>query len=144
MRRETSKSGLFLMEIIFVVMFFSICCAVSAKTFAKAHIISDKSLQLNGAISIMQTAVSSIKAANGNLSIAAEHLGAAKEDEIYTLYYDKSPSVSVENIFYRLEIKPLNRQKINISIYNIKNNTPIIQQDIVTHSPIVNGGDANG
>ena len=50
MSGHNSRSGLFLMEMITVILFFSICAAICVSAFAKARVMADSSRTLNDAV----------------------------------------------------------------------------------------------
>lgn len=56
-----SRSHLFLIELIIVVLFFSFAGAVTVQVFSKARIMSDDATALNGAVLAVQTAAEADK-----------------------------------------------------------------------------------
>lgn len=63
-RRNDTKSQIFLMEFIVVVLFFSICITICISGFVKANRISEDSKTLNHGILLAQSAAECIKAAD--------------------------------------------------------------------------------
>lgn len=59
-----SKSGLFLMEIMFAVLFFSIASAVCLQLFAKAHTLGEDTVTLDRAVNICQNAAAILDGAD--------------------------------------------------------------------------------
>lgn len=53
--RNSSKSGLFLMELILGIMFFSVAAAICVKLFVSSHQLSEKSIYLNYAVTFSQS-----------------------------------------------------------------------------------------
>ena len=53
--KNSSKSGIFLMELILSILFFSIAAAVCVKLFVTAHRLSDQSVNLNHAVSMAES-----------------------------------------------------------------------------------------
>lgn len=74
MNRQRSKAGLFLMEMILVIFFFSICAAICVNLFAGAKMTSEKSVQLNNAVVRSTNLAEIYKSADGDLGEAAEIL----------------------------------------------------------------------
>ena len=63
-----TKSELFLMEFIVVILFFSLSAAICINAFVKANHISEESKLLNGAMILAQSTAEEIKA-TGNTSV---------------------------------------------------------------------------
>lgn len=83
--RRSSKSGLFLMELMIAITFFAVASAVCIQMFAKAHTLSRSSSELSMAVAVAQTGAESFKAAPHEARSLAELAGAVEEE-----YYDKS------------------------------------------------------
>lgn len=75
MENKRSKSVLFLMELILIIFFFSICSSICLKVFASAKTVSDYSDNLNNASVLAQDGAECYKAYNGDLSKVAKELG---------------------------------------------------------------------
>lgn len=112
-KRNYSKSELFLMEFIVVILFFSLCAAICISAFVKANNISEDSKKMNHAVILAQSIAEKIKA-TGNTG--EEYSGtynnqyyleveAGVEDRILSaeiLVYDKA---NMEKEICRLEVK---------------------------------------
>lgn len=85
--RSKSKSRLFFIEILIIIVFFSICAGVCMNLFAKAKLISAESSDLTKGVLEAQTAAEAIKA-KGNSPELEELLGAFWEDDALKVYYD--------------------------------------------------------
>lgn len=81
MENKRSKSVLFLMELILIIFFFSICSSICLKVFASAKTMSDYSDNLNNACVLAQDGAECYKAYNGDLSKVAEELGGKIDDD---------------------------------------------------------------
>lgn len=89
MRRESSKSALFLMELILAVLFFAITSAVCAKLFAASHLISRDTMQANRAAALAQSAAACVQSTGADSNRCAELLsGEAAPDGTITVFYD--------------------------------------------------------
>ena len=64
--KNSSKSGIFLMELILSILFFSIAAAVCVKLFVTAHRLSDQSVNLNHAVSMAESIAEAFYGCNGN------------------------------------------------------------------------------
>ena len=53
-----SKTGLFLMETMFAILFFAVAGAVCLQLFARAHLFSQDAMKLNEAVTVCQSAAS--------------------------------------------------------------------------------------
>ncbi len=64
----SSRSGLFLMELIISILFFSLAGAVCVKLFVNSHIISKNSVELNHALEWSQNMAEVFYACNGDIT----------------------------------------------------------------------------
>ncbi|WP_206457774.1 hypothetical protein [Anaerovorax sp. IOR16] len=64
MKYRDSKSQIFLMEFIIVILFFSICVTICLKAFVEANQMSEESKRINHAILIGESAAECIKASD--------------------------------------------------------------------------------
>ncbi|MBC8571367.1 hypothetical protein [Zongyangia hominis] len=105
-RRTSSKSSLFLLEMIFVILFFSLAAAVCVSLFAQAHAVSVKSSDLNAAVLRAQSAAECVKAEGAGFAELLDHAQSDGEDTL--LYYDGEwRSTSQEGAVYCLRVTPV-------------------------------------
>jgi len=64
--KRNHSSGLFLMEMIAVILFFSICSGICIQAFAKADGMSRKAENLNHAVVRAESIADTIRSENGN------------------------------------------------------------------------------
>jgi len=64
--KNSSKSGIFLMELILSILFFSIAAAVCVKLFVTSHQLSDQSVNLNHAVAMAESIAEAFYGCNGN------------------------------------------------------------------------------
>jgi len=88
--RSSSKAGLFLVELIIVIAFFSLASAHCMRLFAYSHVLGNKSENLNMAINATQSAAEIFRASGGN----SEHIlrllaGSEVTGENITVDYNK-------------------------------------------------------
>lgn len=89
MRKEaSSKSSLFLLEMMISILFFAAAAAVCIQVFVKAHQLSEKAENLNMAAEICTS--------------AAELLASENNEEQISLYYDENwmPCEKQEAVFF--------------------------------------------
>lgn len=67
MNRHSSKASLFLMELIISILVFSITSAICVRLFAKSHLLSRSTRELNHAVSLCESAVETFYGTNGSL-----------------------------------------------------------------------------
>lgn len=79
--KRASKSELFLMELIFSILFFSIASAVCVTLFVHARLTSIESTQLTAATLQAQSAAETFKSVNADLDQAADLLNAQQTPE---------------------------------------------------------------
>lgn len=95
-RNAFSKSQVFLMEFILVVLFFALCGATCIKAFVKADALSRDSRELNQGMVLLQSAVECVKASTASqeeLSNLPDLLNSTlnmerQDGERYHGYYD--------------------------------------------------------
>lgn len=68
-----SRTSLFLMELIIAILFFSIASAVCMQLFAKAHLTSEKTKELNHAVSIAQSCAEAMRGSDGTIDTVASY-----------------------------------------------------------------------
>ena len=61
-QRSSSKSGLFLMELILAIVFFAMASAICIQLFAKSYVLSNASADLSMAVASAQSAAESFQA----------------------------------------------------------------------------------
>lgn len=90
-KHNSSKSSLFLMELIIVILFFSICAAICIQVFASAKQLADNSYQLHCAVLAAQSGAETYKATAGDLSAITEVLNGEQHGTgTAAVYYDES------------------------------------------------------
>lgn len=88
-----TRSHLFLIELIVVILFFSFASAITVQVFSKAFQLAEKTTALNGAIMAVQTAAETDKAApfadidtaGNTVSFNSDWGAADPADAIYTM-----------------------------------------------------------
>ena len=93
--RTHSKTPLFLMELIIMLLVFSVSAAICLQVFAGARRISDESHRLDVSVMLAQTAAESWKASHGDLNETAERMGAVPENNGFVLL-DEEEGIELE------------------------------------------------
>ena len=85
--RSKSKSRLFFIEILIIIVFFSICAGVCMNLFAKAKLISVESSDLTKGVMVAQAAAEAVKA-EGDSPELERLLGGCRDGNMIRIYYD--------------------------------------------------------
>ena len=118
MRR--SKSGLFLMEIMFAILFFSVASAVCLQLFAKAHTLSRDAIILDEAVTLCQSAASILEAEGADALSDRYENGQWQEDRFLVPFESENSCqlvVTQEETSY--DIRALNT-KNNTEIFSLQ------------------------
>lgn len=75
MNNNARKTGLFLMELIIAILFFSLAATICIQLFVKSHMISERSIALNHSILLAQNTAEIFYATNGDPEKMASLLG---------------------------------------------------------------------
>lgn len=93
--KARSKSGLFLMELIIVIMFFSLSAAICMQIFANAKVKADYSRNVTNASFAAESVAEIYKESHGSLKAVAEkYKGAFETDSIFVVHFDKEWQVT--------------------------------------------------
>ncbi|WRS26454.1 hypothetical protein U6B65_08860 [Oscillospiraceae bacterium MB08-C2-2] len=81
MNNRSSKSGLFLVELIAAILFFAVACAVCTQLFVRAHLTSQRSGDLTHGVIAAQNAAECFKASPDDPEAVALLLGGRYQTE---------------------------------------------------------------
>ncbi len=95
--RTHSKSGLFLIELIISILFFSLCSVVCLNLFLAAHNIALETEKRSGAVAAAQTAMEIYK--EGGLTLLVEMTSAEQTECAYFTGFDASGQFSVNGAY---------------------------------------------
>ena len=98
MNNNARKTGLFLMELIIAILFFSLAAAICIQLFVKSHMISERSIALNHSILLAQNTAEIFYATNGNPEKMASLLGCGESSD--TAAIADSDNASTLTLFY--------------------------------------------
>lgn len=101
-----NKTSLFLMEMIVVILFFSVASAVCVQIFAYGEEKSRRSRDLTNAVIQVQNATQLIKSSNGTLEAVEEYYNIEAQNNAAFIYFDSAFKVCTEqpDANYVLEI----------------------------------------
>lgn len=108
-RQSGSKLTLFLMELLLVVLFFSICAAICVSVFGNANGLAQKSNDMNHAAVELKNAANCFKAAEGDFTVTADLLEVTSTEQRIVIGYDKKWKKTTEADAWHclLELEPV-------------------------------------
>lgn len=98
MNNNARKTGLFLMELIIAILFFSLAATICIQLFVKSHMISERSIALNYSILLAQNTAEIFYATNGDPEKMASLLGCGESSG--TAAIADSDNASTLTLFY--------------------------------------------
>lgn len=98
MNNNARKAGLFLMELIIAILFFSLAATICIQLFVKSHMISERSIALNHSILLAQNTAEIFYATNGDPEKMASLLGCGESSG--TAAIADSDNASTLTLFY--------------------------------------------
>ena len=138
-RQKASKSGLFLLELIIGILFFSFASAICMQIFVKAHLVSAKSSDLTAAMTKVQSAAEAFKSLDGSEPELAELLNAQQSGGLLTVSYDKEwkPAPDGQTV-YRMTILVSEQDSVcdsQIRMFKAQEEQPIYELDVKKYRP---------
>ena len=104
-RLASSKSGLFLIELIIAIVFFAVASAICTQLFVRAHLLSTRSRDMSAASAIAQNYVESLKGLEP-AAMAADLAPLAEGGERWDYYdSDSAPLPGIDNAAYVLHLE---------------------------------------
>ena len=101
--RNSSKSSLFLIELIIAILFFAIGSAVCVRAFVKAHDLSMRAKDLSFASAQASSAASVLEYTDGSFSSFSTYFPDAEErGDAFLVYYDADQSLLSLIHIYRI------------------------------------------
>lgn len=132
-KQHTSKSTLFLMELMIVIFFFSICAAICINIFGSAQQMAKDSYNLSNAVMVARSAASCYKSAEGDIIEAVSLLDSKAGNDKGVVYYDQKWQQVEElnnNGFY-LKIERMQEYgEANIEVRQAKDNAMLFQLNV--------------
>lgn len=137
MYNRSSKSGLFLIELIILILFFAMASGICVQLFVNAHLLSIRSSQQNHAVLVAQSAAEAYKA---NAAEYDKLLGGKSDEEgFHVLYNTEWQPLADENSVdvtgrslasYRMDMRFSTQDNvgtIDIRIYNLQDDRELYQ-----------------
>ncbi|MBR1860722.1 MAG: hypothetical protein IJ796_02520 [Lachnospiraceae bacterium] len=115
-----SKSGLFLMEMIVCLLFFSLSAAVCAQMFAKSHTISKTAIQENHAVIEVNNLAECFYAEHGNVNTISHKLyedNTLLARDLLGVYFDENfnqVSPSSESVRYEAQLSVTDSETVGM------------------------------
>ncbi len=107
MDTKGSKTKLFLLEMVIILLFFAFAGAVCMNLFAKAKMISEQSTDLTQAMLQAQAAAEAVKTTGGDERELEKLIGGAPDEAGLIVYYDRewNPVKEKANSVYAMKIE---------------------------------------
>lgn len=134
-----SKSSLFLIELIVVILFFSIAGTVCIQLFVKSHLLSTKTKALNQCVKYAQNYAEVFTNMNGSRNDFLDFLDnpvLSEDKTAYHIYFDKEFQITgdFDKAFYDLKLvfdaSDNNISVLNMNFYKISDNTLLYGIDV--------------
>lgn len=104
MEMRPSQTKLILIELIIIILFFSIAGAICINVFAQAQVVSTKSTDTTMATLVAQTAAETIRSSDDGAELLAEQY--SKTDDGYIAYFDAAwDTVEEAAAVYQMHIR---------------------------------------
>ncbi len=113
--RKHSKTPLFLLELVLMLLIFSLSAVICLKVFASAYRISQDSSRMDAAMERAQAAAEYWKGNRGNLEKTASGLEGKLKGDGFDVFYDEAWE-PVKNGTFRLEFR-MDGAKGKIAVY---------------------------
>lgn len=136
-----SHSTLFLMELIIAILFFSLASTICIQLFAKAHLLSKKTVNENYAVTQSQNLAEIFRATEGNLSEMSKLLSNAQiSDNTLTLYFTsdwasctEADAGYVATLKSSITVDNFQKAEIDVSHYNSTEEKNIYSLTVIHH-----------
>lgn len=137
MNNRTSKSSLFLMELIIAILFFAIASGVCMQIFVKAHLISKQTSKEQNAVVVVDSVIASLKNATGDLNQVATLFQGEISNEQVTIWLDSSFQItSLPKSKYFVKVTKKDVDQFLIDVREQKSGKRILNQSIFYHEPL--------
>ena len=125
--RRNSKSALFLMEMIIMILFFAVASGICVNLFAKAAIMRDRSSDLTNGMIQAQSIAETFKHYDGDIKSISEKLQATTENDCLVIYFDENwsktnikDSYTYKAIVSSINVTPTNLVTSEVSVSKLK------------------------
>lgn len=136
MNHHSSKASLFLMELIIAILVFSLSSAICVRFFAKAHLLTEDTQNLNHAISLAESAAEVFYGVDGKLTdmrsiLDSEQTGILSDSDLLLFYNSSFSLCEKTEADYQMKISlshDKNMQIADIRVINIAQDSKMIYQ----------------
>ena len=137
MVQGNSRTGLFIVEIAFCILFLSIAATVCVKSIVDAYEVSKNAQILNESVIRAQSTAELYKGLKGDIDKLKDILNAEQNDEELIVYYDASWNTVGSNSNYSISDKGFSliitqqlKNECKISIHKLPSNESIYTMNI--------------
>lgn len=137
MRNRTSKSSLFLMELIIAILFFAIASGMCMQIFVKAHLITKQTNREQNAVVASDSVIAALKNASGDLNQVASLFEGKIENEQVTIWLNESFQITSSNqSMYYIAVTREDVDQYMITVREQNSEKQILKQSIFCHEPL--------
>lgn len=137
MKNHSSKSSLFLMELIIVILFFSIASGICMQIFVKAHLLTKQTDMEQQALMVSDSVIAVLKKSPGDLDKIITICGGEKKENKVVIFFDRSfQRTSHKNAVYLLEVAMKDKDQYWIYMVEQKTGKELVNQSIFCHKPL--------
>ncbi|MCL1830409.1 MAG: hypothetical protein FWG21_03165 [Oscillospiraceae bacterium] len=113
-----SKSSLFLIELVLVILVFSLSAAVCLRLFFESRLISNESRNISQASLAVQSVADVYKAMKGDYLKTAEFLGGSANDDSVDFYYNEiwEPVDNLADASFIIQLQEINEMHRESSV----------------------------
>lgn len=137
MRNRTSKSSLFLMELIIAILFFAIASGMCMQIFVKAHLITKQTNREQNAVVASDSVIAVLKNASGDLNQVASLFEGEIENGQVTIWLNESFQITSSNqSMYYIAVTREDVDQYMITVREQNSEKQILKQSIFCHEPL--------
>lgn len=137
MRNRTSKSSLFLMELIIAILFFAIASGMCMQIFVKAHLITKQTNREQNAVVASDSVIAVLKNSSGDLNQVASLFEGEIENEQVTIWLNESFQITSSNqSMYYIAVTREDVDQYMITVREQNSEKQILKQSIFCHEPL--------
>lgn len=137
MKNRSSKSSLFLMELIIVILFFSIASGICMQIFVKAHLLTKQTNMEQQALLTTDSVIALLKNSPGDMEQINSIYGGEKKENKVTFYLDHSfQNTNSKNASFIVEVIMQTKDQYRICVVEKKSGKELVEQSIFCHKPL--------
>ncbi|WP_071176549.1 hypothetical protein [Butyrivibrio hungatei] len=135
-KQTNSKTSLFLMELIIAIFFFSLASAVCVRLFFSAHILAEKTVNLNNAVTWSQNMSEAFYGQNGDIKKIAElYPTAFVSHNTLMLFFDKNWEIVSDDV---------TKASYEVLLTTQKNSARLVYADVSEYKGKISGNAMTG